>query len=179
MKTVFSLSAFEKAGKPADLQAFLRLDAAHAGRRHRHRNHVNSHGDAATAYCFTADAPIAFPALSEALAVLQASFGADLLRLKRVIDIADAPGHPLVIHVAGHTTGPPRRPAALAQRRRSDATCRDRRRRYARSSLGDVHAVAAGFVAVRRVSLAGRARQARWRSPQSRRSGDDRDRAAG
>jgi G3E family GTPase len=44
-----------------------------------------------------------------AISALQASFGADLLRIKGLVEISDPPGAPCVLHVVGHVASPLRR----------------------------------------------------------------------
>lgn len=129
-ETVFSLAAFDPAGKPPDVRAWLQFsdrDALHYqndvasdrhdhGHRHEGHNHdhhphahdVNRHGDAATAYCFSAAGPIDPGALDEAIAALQASFGLNLLRMKGLVELKGHPGSPRVLHVVGHIASPPR-----------------------------------------------------------------------
>lgn len=103
----FSLAAFDPAGKPPDVRNWLRFETG-AGHQaaHDHVHDDNSHGDSATAFCFLADRPIGRAALQNAVSALQASFGAELLRMKGLIDIADHPGYPCVLHVVGHVAGP-------------------------------------------------------------------------
>jgi G3E family GTPase len=121
---MFSLAAFDPAGKPPDVRAWLRFDATDAhghghDRDHHHHHHdhdhdhdhshdVNIHG-ATTAFCFSATGPIAPAALETAISALQASLGADLLRIKGLIEITDHPDTPCVLHVVGHVASPLRR----------------------------------------------------------------------
>jgi G3E family GTPase len=115
---MFSVAAFDPAGKPPDVRAWLRFDASEAqdhghdnDHHHHHHDHshdVNVHG-ATTAFCFSAEAPIAPADLEAAISALQASFGADLLRLKGLIEITDHPATPCVLHVVGHVASPLRR----------------------------------------------------------------------
>ena len=78
---MFSLAAFDPAGKPLDVRAWLRFDAtqehghvhghAHLHEAHGHSHDVNIHG-ATTAFCFSATGPIAPAALETAISALQA-----------------------------------------------------------------------------------------------------------
>ncbi|MEM7238282.1 MAG: hypothetical protein AAF501_10730 [Pseudomonadota bacterium] len=72
---VFSLAAFDPAGKPPDVNEWLRFEGAADGHDHHHHHNVNNHGDTATAYCFTATDPIDPHTLDEALRALQVSLG--------------------------------------------------------------------------------------------------------
>ncbi len=115
-ETVFSLAAFDPSGKPPDVREFLRFETAAGGHAdhghshdhgHEHAHDVNRHGEAATAYCFTAEEPLDLHTLGEAIAALQASFGSDLLRVKGLVEIAEEPSGPLILHAVGHATSPP------------------------------------------------------------------------
>jgi len=113
----FSLAAFDTAGKPPDVPAWLQSDTPEdRGNGHDHTHHheagdhshdVNIHGDT-TAFCFSANGPIVLAALENAVSALQASFGADLLRMKGLVEIADHPDTPRALHVVGHVASPPR-----------------------------------------------------------------------
>ncbi|WP_397543876.1 GTP-binding protein [Roseovarius salis] len=114
---MFSLAAFDPAGQPPDVRAWLRFDASEAHghehhhddeHHHDHSHDVNIHG-ATTAFCFSAEEPIAPAALETAISALQASLGADLLRMKGLIEITDHPATPCVLHVVGHVASPLRR----------------------------------------------------------------------
>ena len=112
---MFSLAAFDPAGKPPDVRTWLRFDDSDAhGHGHDHDHHhdhshdVNIHG-ATTAFCFSATGPIAPADLEAAISALQTSFGADLLRIKGLVEITDPPGAPCVLHVVGHVASPLRR----------------------------------------------------------------------
>ncbi len=114
--TVFSLAAFDPSGKPPDVREFLRFEtsntseADHGDHGHTHddghAHDVNRHGDAASAYCFTAREPVDPGGLGRAVSALQASFGADLLRMKGLVELDGEPSCPMVLHVVGHATSP-------------------------------------------------------------------------
>lgn len=110
---VFSLAAFDPAGKPPDVREWLRFGAAspaHADHHHDHHHHhdVNHHADTASAFCFSAVAPVDPNALEAAISAMQASFGGDLLRIKGLVETTDHPGCPRVVHVVGHVRSEPR-----------------------------------------------------------------------
>lgn len=108
---VFSLAAFDPAGKPPDVSEWLLFagagDHGHAHHGHTHHN-VNNHGSTATAYCFTAASPIDPDTLQDAIRALQASLGPSLLRMKGLVELTGYPDAPRVVHVVGHIQGPPR-----------------------------------------------------------------------
>jgi len=112
---VFSLAAFDPAAKPPDVQSWLRFetgegqggvhDHAHGHAAHAHAHDVNRHGDT-SAFCFSATGPVDPEALTDAVSALQASFGADLLRMKGLVEMAHDPDAPCVLHVVGHVASP-------------------------------------------------------------------------
>ncbi|MEM1363148.1 MAG: GTP-binding protein [Pseudomonadota bacterium] len=116
---VFSLAAFDPAGKAPDVRNWLRFETdAHSGHghdhphhghdHHHHRSDVNKHGEAATAYCISGPFAVDPWSLERAIADLQATFGRDLLRMKGIVEIEGFPSTPRVLHVVGHIASPPR-----------------------------------------------------------------------
>ena len=105
-RDAFSLAAFDPAGRAPDVSEWLRFES-HASHDHHHRHDTNNHGQAATAFCFTADTPIEPMALEKALTALQIGLGPDLLRLKGLVEIEGFPDSPRVVHIAGHVISPP------------------------------------------------------------------------
>ena len=55
-----------------------------------------------------ADQPVEGRVIHMAIGALQNSFGADLLRLKGIVELAEMPGRPVVLHVVQHLLSPPR-----------------------------------------------------------------------
>ncbi len=115
-ETLFSLAAFDPSGKAPDVSDWLRFGKTdgHSDRvsdhnhNHDHDHDVNNHGDAASAYCFSATQPIDPWKLEEAIFALQRSFGRDLLRVKGLVEIEGCEDKPRVLHVVGQITSPPR-----------------------------------------------------------------------
>lgn len=116
--TVFSLAAFDPSGKPPDVREWLRFEGsvdfahshhhAHNNHAHNHVHDANRHGDTASAFCFSATGPVDPVALDRAIFDLRRSFGADLLRIKGLVEISGEPSAPLLLHVVGHIASPPR-----------------------------------------------------------------------
>ncbi|MEO1641428.1 MAG: GTP-binding protein [Pseudomonadota bacterium] len=112
---IFSLAKFNLARKPPDVRAWLRFDVseeqshadghAYLHESHDHSHNVNIHGGTA-AFCFSAKGPIEPSTLKTAISALQASLGADLLRMKGMIEISDHPNTPYVLQVVGHVASP-------------------------------------------------------------------------
>jgi len=109
-KTVFSLAAFDPAGKPPDVREWLRFEGSgnHEHHDHVHHHDINRHGDTASAFCFSATGPLDPENLDRAIAALKTTFGPNLLRMKGLVEIEGHPSSPLVVHVVGHITSPPR-----------------------------------------------------------------------
>ncbi|MBT9244030.1 GTP-binding protein [Gemmobacter fulvus] len=103
-EALFSLAAYDVAGKPPEVAEWLRF-AQHHG---HHAHSANNHGDSVTAFCFMADQPIEARVMQMAIGALQQTFGPDLLRLKGLVEIAELPGRPTVFHVVQHILSPPR-----------------------------------------------------------------------
>ncbi|WP_170317598.1 CobW family GTP-binding protein [Paroceanicella profunda] len=140
---LFSLAAFDPAGKPPDVAGWLRdaRDAqgphhhhhdadsrpAHGPghgdrqgdhaqgtgvgtRAHAHHHHdTSAHGDDITAFGFRARTPLTPGAIEMTVDILQRSLGRDLLRLKGLVALSDAPDQPVVVHAVQHLSHPPTR----------------------------------------------------------------------
>jgi G3E family GTPase len=112
---VFSLAAFDPAGKPPDVREWLRFngncghghDDSHHDHHHKHHD-VNSHSDTASAFCFEAVDPVDSLDLDNALRALQVSLGSNLLRVKGVVAMKGHPDSPRIVHIVGHVVSPPR-----------------------------------------------------------------------
>jgi G3E family GTPase len=73
----------------------------------QHPAHDHSHDQAIACFALIRDRPIRAVALTLFLEVLAEHCGADLLRLKGIVDIAESPGQPAVIHGVQHVFHPP------------------------------------------------------------------------
>lgn len=108
---LFSLAAFDPAGKAPDVANWLRFEAegqTHADHAYHHAD-SNRHGDNVTAYCLTATSPLDAWKLEAAIAAAQSSFGSDFLRLKAIVAVEGQPETPFVFHAVQHIVSPPRR----------------------------------------------------------------------
>jgi G3E family GTPase len=86
--------------KTADVRSWLAAEALEA--HHHHHHDVNRHGHDIQAYCLTIDAPMSRMAFGMAMELLAANQGADLLRVKGIIKLAEHPDQPVVIHAVQH-----------------------------------------------------------------------------
>ena len=70
-------------------------------------DHEHAHDDGIAAHAIVRDAPIPAAALSLWLETLAEHIGQDLLRLKGLVDLAESPDQPAVIHGVQHVFHPP------------------------------------------------------------------------
>jgi len=84
-------------------------DHHHSDHDHDHGHHhhdVNRHDDHIKAFCITFDRPIDGTNFTTFLDILMGSAGENILRVKGILDIADRPGEPAVIHGVQHIFHP-------------------------------------------------------------------------
>ncbi|MGX1308638.1 G3E family GTPase [Amorphus suaedae] len=94
---------FGEAEEPADHAH----DEGHADHHHAHAHPVNRHSDRVRAFTLETDRPIEVRALDMFLDLLVASHGPSLLRVKGIVQLADDPERPLVLHAVQHVLHPP------------------------------------------------------------------------
>jgi G3E family GTPase len=90
---------------------------------HAHHHHTH-HDDKIRTFSLVSEQPIAASTLEMFLDLLRAAHGPKLLRLKGIVQLADEPEQPLVLHVVQHIVHPPARlPAWPDEDRRSRLVC--------------------------------------------------------
>ncbi|MSP67097.1 MAG: GTP-binding protein [Alphaproteobacteria bacterium] len=118
---LFGATLFDPTTKTVDVQGWLRAEAyaahEHAhGHGHDHHDHaggqsprdVNRHDAEIQAFCVVRDRPLKASAFNMFLDLLAANRGADLLRVKGILNIAELPeGGPVAIHGVQHVMHPP------------------------------------------------------------------------
>ena len=90
-------------------------DHAHsAGHRHHHHSHgqdhvhdINRHSDKIRAFTLATDHPVPASALEMFIDLLRSAHGPKLLRVKGIVQIAEDPDRPVVIHGVQHVFHPP------------------------------------------------------------------------
>lgn len=111
VSTVLQAELFSPDGKIADVRDWLRAEEpdrhhgahGHGGHDHHHHHHDRSrHSDTIRSFVLTAARPIGRGALDMFLDLLRSSFGPKILRYKGLIDVAESPGKPVVIHGVQH-----------------------------------------------------------------------------
>ena len=111
-ETIFSVGPYDANGKIADVRAWLNAEAAldddrNAHGHHHHHHDVNRHDARVQAYCVTIDEPVAWDAFSQWLELMAALRGEQMLRVKGLVGIAEAPERPMVVHGVQHIFHPP------------------------------------------------------------------------
>jgi G3E family GTPase len=124
---LLSAGLFDVTGKSADVDGWLRAEAYEGGHEghdhhdhghdhgHAHHGHeghdhaaldVNRHDDHIRSYSIIRDKPIGGVAFTMFLELLVANKGDDLLRVKGLLNIAERPGQPAVLHGVQHIFHP-------------------------------------------------------------------------
>lgn len=120
---------YDPATKIPDVQRWLSEaaveEAEHAHHEHEggHEHH-HHHDDKIRVFAIASEAPIPSATLDMFLDLLRATHGSKLLRLKGIVQLAEDPDQPLVLHVVQHIMHPPARlPAWPDADRRSRLVC--------------------------------------------------------
>ena len=100
---LFETRAHDPAARLAQVEAWLVAESI-AGNRgatgHAHEDHI-------TSFCLVREAPVRAVALALFLEALADNCGADLLRVKGIVHVAEQPERPAVIHGVQHVFHPP------------------------------------------------------------------------
>jgi G3E family GTPase len=94
---------YDPATKTAEVQRWLREEAVSG---HPHEHDVNRHDRGIRAFCLTYDRPLDWTAFGIWLTMLLHAHGENVLRVKGLLDVIEAPG-PVVIHGVQHVVHPP------------------------------------------------------------------------
>ncbi len=109
---LFDVGLFDPRSREANFSRWLLEDAyghdKDEGHDHHHHHDVNRHGADIHAFCVTRDRPLSWPAFRAWLEALTSLRGADLLRLKGVVNVEGTDG-PVAIHGVQHVFHPPTR----------------------------------------------------------------------
>ena len=113
---IFAVGLYDPTGKTADVRRWLHAEAhadTHAyagGEDHHEHDHVHSsarHDDRVQTHCFAIEDPVHWDDLSRWLDLMAAMRGANMLRVKGIVSIAEDPDRPLVVHGVQHVFHPP------------------------------------------------------------------------
>jgi len=114
---LFNAGLYDPATKTTDVQRWLKAesyDAEHGndhGHDHDHGHHhhdANRHDDSIRAFCLTYDRPLDWDRFNAWVEMLITLYGADILRIKGILNVAGA-AEPIVIHGVQHVFHPPAR----------------------------------------------------------------------
>ena len=103
-ESLFDTALFSPSDKSVDVLEWLNAEA-YADNHHDHHHHshdVNRHGADIQAFSLVLDEPVSAPAFIIALELLFANQGEDLLRVKGIVNLAEKPDKPVVIHGVQH-----------------------------------------------------------------------------
>jgi G3E family GTPase len=103
--------------KSADVRKWLGAEAEHAahhhtGHHHEHdhpHEHEHRHDRRVRAFSLVHDGPVPFAAIEMFLDLLRSTHGEKLLRMKGVIELAESPERPLIVHGVQKILHPPAR----------------------------------------------------------------------
>jgi G3E family GTPase len=110
---LFNMSLYDPASKTLDVQNWLQAETHAAQHRHDHQPHdVNRHDDRISSFSFAEDRPISAAGLDMFLDLLTSFHGANMLRMKGIVKLADDPARPVILHGVQHVFHPPVRLSA-------------------------------------------------------------------
>lgn len=116
--SLFDAGLYNPETKTADVQRWLREEAyaaeagghQHDGHHHAHDHHhhddVNRHDDRIRAFCIRYEKPIVWDAFVEWVDALVSVHGANVLRMKGILNVEEAEG-PVAVHGVQHVFHPP------------------------------------------------------------------------
>ncbi len=93
---------FHADSKTADVRGWLAAEAVEDHHHHHHSHDVNRHGHDIAAYCLTFDTPMSRFSFGTAMELLAANQGKNLLRVKGIVQLAEHPDQPVIIHAVQH-----------------------------------------------------------------------------
>jgi G3E family GTPase len=105
---LFGVGLYDPAAKIDDVGRWLAHEAHHAEHAHDHGHlDVNRHDAHIAAFAVTREQPVKAIALTLFLETLAEHCGPDLLRVKGIVNVAESPDRPAVIHGVQHIFHPP------------------------------------------------------------------------
>lgn len=103
---LFNMGLFNAATKSVDVQRWLA--AENVGKTHRHHHHdVNRHDAEIRSFTFMEERAISPAGLELFLELLKSYHGANMLRMKAIVKVADDTARPVVLHGVQHVFHPP------------------------------------------------------------------------
>ena len=92
--------------KIPDVKKWLAAEAYANVHDHHHHHDVNRHDEHIASFVLTADKPIPAGTLDMFLELMRATYGDRLLRLKGIVQLAEMPDTPVVVHGVQHVFHP-------------------------------------------------------------------------
>jgi G3E family GTPase len=116
-QSLLDAGLYNISGKAPNVAGWLNAEAFKAPEEHGHEHHahnhqghdVNRHDARIKAFCLRFAPPVEMAALDLFLELMRQAYGANLLRLKGIVALADDPMRPLVIHGVQHIFHSPQR----------------------------------------------------------------------
>jgi G3E family GTPase len=105
---LFGCGLYDPDKKIADVKRWLK-EEAYADAHGHHHHDLNRHDDHIRSFVLTADKPIPGGTLDMFFELLRANYGDKLLRMKGIVQLAETPDGPLVVHGVQHVFHPPAR----------------------------------------------------------------------
>ncbi|RTM09371.1 MAG: GTP-binding protein [Hyphomicrobiales bacterium] len=121
---LFNCGLYNPETKSADVRRWLGEEAAHGDghdhhhhdgdhdddhHHHHHHHHAHRHDTRVRSHSLVHDGPVPFSAIEMFLDLVRSTHGEKLLRMKGVIELAEDPSRPLVIHGVQKVLHPPAR----------------------------------------------------------------------
>jgi G3E family GTPase len=105
---LFNAGLYDPLTKSLDVRRWLKAEAYQpdAGHGHGHNHDVNRHDDRIRAFVVTSERPLNWDRFNGWIEMLIACYGADILRLKGILNVEDM-DRPLVVHGVQHLFHPP------------------------------------------------------------------------
>jgi G3E family GTPase len=117
---LFNSGLYNPETKSLDARAWLNAEAYASGekrRRHHHHGHdhhhdhehhdVSRHDDHIRSFTFSDERAISPAGLDMFIGLMQSYYGANMLRMKGIVKVADDPARPIVLHGVQHIYHPP------------------------------------------------------------------------
>ncbi len=120
---LFTMGLFDPKTKTADVQGWLAAEAYETGEKrswrqhqhghahdhghHHHHDDVSRHDAHIRSFSFSDDRPISPQGLELFMELLKSYHGANMLRMKGIVKLADDPSRPVVLHGVQHVFHPP------------------------------------------------------------------------
>lgn len=100
---------YDPATKTHDVARWLREEALHGHAHHGHDHRHGRHDGRVRSFSLRHDGPVPIAAIETFLDLLRSAEGAHLLRMKGIVELAEDPARPLVIHGVQKLLHPPAR----------------------------------------------------------------------